>query len=421
MISVSSKDKQVLRALGTKLAEISALPIQQRRIGEWKRHNSLKAGKPLVFVWAAESPWHELDVNDELKLQTSDKFCQSIETNLRRLLYQWNHFQGDMIIESHLECWPDVRDTGIGIQLETDKVIFDKNNPVTSRHFNPVIKEPEDIEKIKMPVVTYDQKVSQERLETMQDIFAGIMPVTLGGIRGSWFAAIDTLIEIWGIQEFLMDLVVRPDMVHAGMERILQWYLSRTQQHEDLGLYRLNNGPQIVGTGGYGCIDELPQKDFNANHVRTIDSWGASAAQMFATVSPEMHYEFATQYEMRYLKRFGLNWYGCCDPLHHKIDIIKKLPNLRKISMSPWADPEIGAASIGNNYVFSFKPNPAVVAESSWDPSEARRQIRHVLEITKKHGCVVEIIMKDISTVCYEPKRLWEWEKIASEEAERIS
>jgi hypothetical protein len=33
----------------------------------------------------------------------------------------------------------------------------------------------------------------------------------------------------------------------------------------------------------------------------------------------------------------------------------------------------------------------------------------------------VELIMKDISTVRYEPKKLWEWAKIASEVAEEFA
>jgi hypothetical protein len=34
-------------------------------------------------------------------------------------------------------------------------------------------------------------------------------------------------------------------------------------------------------------------------------------------------------------------------------------------------------------------------------------------------GCSVEVILKDISTVRYEPKRLWEWEKVAMEEVQK--
>jgi hypothetical protein len=39
----------------------------------------------------------------------------------------------------------------------------------------------------------------------------------------------------------------------------------------------------------------------------------------------------------------------------------------------------------------------------------------HDLETAR--GCHIEIIMKDVSTVRYQPQRLWEWEKIAMQVA----
>ena len=30
-----------------------------------------------------------------------------------------------------------------------------------------------------------------------------------------------------------------------------------------------------------------------------------------------------------------------------------------------------------------------------------------------RHGCPLELILKDISTVRYEPQRLWEWSDLA--------
>jgi hypothetical protein len=416
-IEATQEDIGVLQELGRQYAEIAALPVQAERIAEWTRHNGLKAGRPLVYVWPAETPWHEMNVDDELTIRCSDRFCRRIEGHLRRMIYQWKHMPGDMVVENVLECPTVHRDSGMGIDGDTDKVVFDPNNPVTSRHFKPVIKEPEDIERITMPVVTYDREATRERLEFMQKVFDGIVPVRLGGERGYWFAAMDELIMLWGIQELLTDLVVRPEMVHAAMERVLAWHNSRLDQWEELGLLRLNNDAHTAGTGGYGYTDELPPADFDPAKVRAKDSWGSAASQMFATVSPEMHAEFSTAYEKRFLSRFGLNWYGCCDPLHHKIDVVETLPNLRKISMSPWNDHAVAAPIVGSRYVYSFKPNPAVVAQSSWDPEAARRDIRKVLDITKKSGCVVEIIPKDITTVAYEPARLWEWTRVASEEA----
>jgi len=43
------------------------------------------------------------------------------------------------------------------------------------------------------------------------------------------------------------------------------------------------------------------------------------------------------------------------------------------------------------------------------------------LKKTKAKGCMVEVIMKDISTVNYEPNRLWEWAEMASELTEEYS
>jgi len=147
--------------------------------------------------------------------------------------------------------------------------------------------------------------------------------------------------------------------------------------------------------------------------------WGSATAQIFVGVSPEMHWEFALQHEMRWLERWGLTYYGCCEPLDVKMDIMRRIPNLRKISMSQWIDVERAVREVGTNYVFSRKPTPAVLAEDDWRPELARQQLREFL--VKARGCHIEIIMKDISTVRYQPQRLWEWERMAMELAEEFA
>ena len=74
---------------------------------------------------------------------------------------------------------------------------------------------------------------------------------------------------------------------------------------------------------------------------------------------------------------------------------------------------------MGDRYVISYKPNPAVLAVDEWNPDFVRKELRKALEKTR--GCAVEVIMKDISTVRYEPQRLWEWAQIAAEETERLT
>ena len=240
----------------------------------------------------------------------------------------------------------------------------------------------------------------------MVEVFGDILTIEKRGIVHRWFAPWDELVEWWGVQEALMDLVMRPELVHQAMDRLVNAHLSRLEQWEKLNLLSLTGGNYRAGSGGPGYTDRLPQADFNPDRVRPIDQWGCATAQIFSEVSPEMHEEFAIQYERRWLERFGLNYYGCCEPLHNKIGILKTIPNLRKISMSAWADVEKMVEETDNAYVLSHKPNPAVFATDTWNPAQARKNLVEVLE--KTSGCVVEVIMKDISTVRYEPQRLWE-------------
>ena len=58
-------------------------------------------------------------------------------------------------------------------------------------------------------------------------------------------------------------------------------------------------------------------------------------------------------------------------------------------------------------------------AETTWNLDKARHDLKTVLDKAKAHGCVVEVIMKDVSTVRYEPQRLWQWAQMASELTEQ--
>jgi len=136
-------------------------------------------------------------------------------------------------------------------------------------------------------------------------------------------------------------------------------------------------------------------------------------AQIFSSVSPAMHKEFWLDYAESWFARFGLGYYGYCEPLHHKIHLIRVLPNVRKISMSPFV--VAGAEAIACDYVFSRKPSPALLAVEQWDGNAVRDDLRQTMDACERNGCPLELILKDISTVRYEPQRLWEWNDIARE------
>ena len=410
-MKISQNDRAILRHLAETVAEIAALPIHQEKVELWRRLNDLEKVRPMI--WINEIPWHEMNVNDELTLHAENEFCRQIETELRRTIYQWQHLPADMIIGPKFYSPFVIRDSGFGIREETDIVRYDENNNIISQDFHPQIRDERDIEQIANPVVSLDQEATERNYQILNDLFGDILSVKKRGIIRFWFAPWDQLVMWYGVEEALTDLVLRPELVHQAMDRLVSAHLARLDQYVSLNLLSFSEGNFRVGSGGLGYTKELPKPNFNPHWVRTIDQWGFATAQIFCDVSPGMHEEFALKYERRWLERFGLNYYGCCEPLHNKIHLLKSIPNLRKISMSPWIDVEKAVENVGDNYVFSYKSNPAIVATVEWNPELARKNLEEVLEKTK--GCHVEVILKDISTVRYEPQRLWEWEKMAME------
>jgi len=419
-MEIDKRDKQILRSLASRLADIASLPVQKEKAQMWERLNKLEPVKPMV--WINEVPWHEMNVDEGLTLQCRDEFCRKVEQYLLETLYQWKHLRGDMVIEPKIYCPKVIRDTGFGIKEESDIVRIDSNNPIVSRHFHPQIEDEDDIEKIKDPEVIYDEETTELIYQSMCEIFDRILPVEKRGVPGFWFAPWDDLVTWWGVENLMMDLVERPDFVHKVIDRLVGAHLYRLDQYEKLGLLSLNNGPVRVGSGGYGYTDELPKPGYDPAHIRSIDLWGCATAQIFVAVSPQMHEEFAVKYEKRWLDRFGLSYYGCCEPLHRKMDMLRRnIHNLRKVSMNYRVNVDEAVEAVGRDYVFSYKPNPAILAEAVWDVDKARAELENVLKKTKAKGCMVEVIMKDISTVNYEPNRLWEWAEMASELTEKYS
>ncbi len=185
---------------------------------------------------------------------------------------------------------------------------------------------------------------------------------------------------------------------------------------EQNGLLSLNNDGTYVGSGGFGYTDELPQEG-HRGHVRCMDMWGFTDSQETVNVSPEMYEEFIFPYEKPIMDRFGLTCYGCCEPVHSRWHIVKRHHNLRRVSCSPWVDIEEMAENLGDNYIFSMKPNPASLSGPTIDRESIRRELSRALEVTQ--GCRVEVIMKDNHTVGKRYENVVDWCRIARQEAEK--
>ena len=124
-----------------------------------------------------------------------------------------------------------------------------------------------------------------------------------------------------------------------------------------------------------------------------------------------MFKEFELDYMQPLMERFGLCYYGCCEPLDDRLALLKSIPNMRKLGVTPWADIRSSAEQIGKDYVFAFKPNPALVG-GTLDEEAIRRETIETVEACLTFGCPYELVLKDISTVSYKPQNLIRWVQI---------
>lgn len=408
---MNNADRSVLRELAKRYAEVASLPVQEEVARQWVELNGLRETRPLVRIF--QIPWHEFSDCDELRLTCEDPWARAMENGFRQTLYQWEHMRDDLVLEPVMYSGLAVSDTGFGIAEESD---VNTSSGLASRHFHEQIQDLEDVQKIQFPEVTHNEAATQQGFEALSELFGDIMPVKKRGTSHFWFAPWDSLITWYGVETAMLDMALRPELVNAAMSRLVDAWLHRLDQYESLNLLSLPTAGDGTGSGGLALTDELPTPA-DPGHIVPMELWGCATPQIFSEISPAMHQEFALQHELRWLERWGLNYYGCCEPLHTKIDLLRQVPRLRKISCSPKCDKLSMAEQCGRDYVISLKPNPAVFAGSYWSPEVARAELRADLE--KLKGCVVEIILKDISTVSFQPERLWQWAQIAREEAER--
>jgi len=400
------KDTEILRVLGEQLTRIAQLPVQNEKKAMWRDLNGLRSVRPMVCI--DQLPWHELNVNDELTLRCEDPFLRSIEKNIRMLLYKWNRFPADMVIENRIDVPKTVRGLNYGLEVVEETRITDADNDIVSHKYIDICPTEEALETLKPDKIESDSVLDKEHMDICEQIFKDIMPVRLLGVcvhAGVW----DRISQARSVEAILYDIADRPEFVAKIAHKFLELTMNTVDQLEAEGLLEAED-PLIHCTGSY--TGELPLDDYDPAHTRAKDCWALTAAQMFSTVGSAHHEEFDIDIMKPLYERFGLIYYGCCEPLHNKIDIVRKIKNVRKVSVSPWADIDKSAEQLAGDYVFSGKPHPVYIAMGELQEENVRAQIEQMIAACKRTNTPCELILKDVSTVAGNPNVLTEWERL---------
>jgi hypothetical protein len=425
-----NKDIAILRDLAARYLEICHKDVQQTRRDLWRMHNSLQWTRPLIYVRAFA--WQEMP---ESRCQCEDPFYRHYENFFRQSLFR-DTFDDDFIFEPWVTvnaAWVTPKEGIWGLPVEWT----DSSEPRGARKWDPPLQEPKDIARLVKPHHVIDEEATARRAAKLHAAIGDLITISVDRAPAyrMWNGDISThLAYLRGLEQVMWDMMDRPAWLHELLCFMRDGILRTHEEAEAAGDWTLcahqnqampyaeelqDPAPNAVSPDGR--FDNLRgDKVGNSSEVSvTRDKlWYFAAAQELTGVGPQMFDEFMLQYQLPIMKPFGLVAYGCCEDLTRKIDVLRQIPNLRRIAVSPMANVAQCAEQIGTDYILSYRPSPTDMVGYGFDIDRIRSIMRRDLKACKH--CHVDITLKDVETVQGDPTRVRGWVRITRELIEEL-
>jgi len=413
---IDPKDRRIIRDLAGRVAEIAALPIQDERERLWTTCNDLRPERPMVL--AIQQPMEELHAA-WIRLECEGEVARRYEGSLRHVIMHHEHIPDDLPIRGEFKVTIPVTGSGYndyGFELLTVK----SADPQGAYQIESVIKSEQDLENLHQRPLRIDHEAADHNVAEAEELLGDILPVRKVGKTAWRYGLTRVLIHMRGLDQMMLDMYDNPRLIHKLMAFLRDDFMREIDVYEEAHAVSLNNTPDnVTGSGGLSPTNDLPSQSYDGTpRVRDCICWGES--QETVGVGPAQFDEFVLEYQLPLLQRFGLVDYGCCEPIDYKLDLLtRKVPNLRWVSVSPWADRGVCAQKLGKEHVFVYKPNPSRICSVEPDWEAAEREIRETIEIAR--GCPMHIVMKDTKTFWGQADRTTKWCEMAVRVAEEMA
>ncbi|MBN2311818.1 MAG: hypothetical protein JXR94_22760 [Candidatus Hydrogenedentes bacterium] len=400
-----SDDRRVLRDLAMAYMAVCRDGAQEERRTLWRAHNSLKPTRPPIYTRAFA--WNEMEA---ARCVCADPFYRGFEDRLRRRLF-WAALDDDSVFEPWISvdaAWVSPPEGIWGLPINW----IGEHVPGVARAMDPPIVEPEDARRMVAPHHAIDEEETARRAAKLEDAIGDIITVDVdrAPLYRSWNGDISTQIaQLRGMEQLMTDMMERPEWLHGVLAFMRDGVLRTHEEAERAGDWGLSAHENQA----MPYAEELPDPAPNTPGAARRQLWYFCASQETTLIGPAMFDEFMLQYQIPIMAPFGLVSYGCCEDLTLKIDVIRRIPNLRRIAVSPMADAARCAEQIGRDYILSYRPSPSDMVGYDFDPERIRRILRRDLAACR--GCHVDITLKDVETVQGDPDRVRNWVRITRE------
>lgn len=381
---ISEKDRSVLRELAREYAQAAASEKNIERTKLWRLHSAGKAERPIVHVEVGT--FAQQVIQPRLKCVGDE--ARNIEYSLREAMICIQEFDDDWVVPDYYPISLHTSFTPFGITIERDFA-----DASIGHHFKSFITDLEaDFDKLKPSVFSVDMEGTVAYKEMVESVFGDILPVQIV-MNGCVCSLTQDIVHIMSMEDMFCAMMDTPELFTKMIGGLADDYNRFFDMLEEKKLLMPTTGFQHVCQGTKAFTDELTE-----NPVTTGDIWGYMDSQETVGISPEMFSELCFPAYEKVARRFGLLSYGCCEPTHQLWGDLATLPNLKRVSISPWCDEELmGERLRGSRTIFHRKPSPNYLGVGDFDEEGFREHIRKTLRAAK--GCTLEITQRDVYQV----------------------
>ncbi len=402
------KDKERLRELAQQWMELAQQPIMEERKALWGKLHALQDCRPMMLVETG----YIADFVRQEELQCADAYLRRVEQYLLEHIIHAREVGDDLVLEPFLRIGYSMEQPSFGVEVQM--VSADKGLAYVFEH---VITRPEQMQTLVQREFAVDHARTAARKQRLEELFGDILPVRVCNydffdedgcfdwVGNFFFGLTWQLHRFMGLENMMLWYYDHPQEMHALLRYMTDDRLRMFRTLEREGCLAANTDGQMAGPCFYGYCDDMPQVDGAAT---TRQLWAWCESQESSSISVPMYEEFVLPYLAELSAHFGKIYYGCCEPVYDRIDVLRrKIPNLRALSVSMWNDFDVVGERIGKDFVYSRKPAPPQMSGTQADWELVRRD----LEITKRsaQGCHLELLFRDLYDIGGERGRLRQW------------
>lgn len=390
---MTRKDRERLRTLAKRQAELAHSARNRALFEEWTRHGDLRADtRPMLRMelWTFEG-----DILPPL-MQCEDAEARALETMLLHNTVNFELFEDDTLVPDHLayraSTWMIPFALPVGRE-ETGGL---------GHRFTPhLVDLEEDFHKLRPSEFGVDRQAAEQSRAQLEDLFGDILPIQPGG-----FSLVATpmqdIVHIMAMEDLYIAMHDSPALFVQMLDMLVSDYDRYFEMLEREGLLHSAARDQHLCQGSYCFTNELTEQPA----AKRADMWLYMDSQETSGVSPAMFASLVFPAYARLMRRFGLVSYGCCEAISGIwTDCLSTLSNIRKVSISPWCDEAyMGDALRDRRAVYLRKPSPNLLGVGErLDEDAVRAHFAKTAACAR--GCKLEIAQRDVY-------RVGTWEKV---------